>query len=162
MHFHVPTTTSYTIEIMPVLFEAPFLRPSPDIPAPNARCQSCVSVPTLASAPLTLHTQRFQAAPSVCQPLSTLFHSRVFYSIAVPPSSSRLLSWLSLSLYQFLSAQGNCADVLLVVGWIGQDQWFSTGAILTPRDICLETVLVVYNWGGGSYWHLLGRCQGCC
>lgn len=115
------------------IFEAPFLRPSPDIPAPNARCQSCVSVPTLASAPLTLHTQRFQAAPSVCQPLSTLFHSRVFYSIAVPPSSSRLLSWLSLSLYQFLSAQGNCADVLLVVGWIGQDQWFSMGSDFDPQ-----------------------------
>lgn len=34
-----------------------------------------------------------------CLSTSTLFYSRVFYSIAVPPSSSRLLSWLSLSLY---------------------------------------------------------------
>lgn len=148
MHFHVPTTTSYTIEIMPVLFEAPFLRPSPDIPAPSARPVLCFCPNSCVCSPHASHT----AFPgcSFCLSTSTLFHSRVFYSIAVPPSSSRLLSWLSLSLYQFLSAQGNCADVLLVVGWIGQDQWFSTGAILTPRDICLETVLVVYNWGGGE------------
>lgn len=96
------------------IFEAPFLRPSPDIPAPNARCQSCVSVPTLASAPLTLHTQRFQAAPSVCQHLpsfipacsipsrSLLHHPISFPGSLCPSISFSLLKEIALMSFWWL------------------------------------------------------------
>lgn len=38
-------------------------------------------------------------------------------------------------------------------------QWFSNGAIWQ----CLEVLRdVTRGWGGGCYWHVVGRGQGCC